>query len=62
MVNVAPSIAFHGYVFARTGYGTAARSYVHAFHEAAIDMSVVSMDHYNPHPVLDPLVTTCLSC
>jgi glycosyltransferase involved in cell wall biosynthesis len=59
-VKAAPSIAFHGYVYARTGYGTAARSYIHAFHEAKIDMSVISMDHYNPHPVLDPLVTSCL--
>jgi glycosyltransferase involved in cell wall biosynthesis len=60
METASPSIAFHGYVFARTGYGTAARSYVHAFHEAAIDMSVVSMDSYDPHPVLDSLVTSYL--
>ena len=61
MVKVAPSIAFHGYVFARTGYGTAARAYVHAFQKASIDMSVASMDRYNPHPVLDPLVTPYLN-
>lgn len=60
-MKAVPRIAFHGYVFARTGYGTAARSYVHAFQKAAIDTSVVSMDHYNAHPILDPLVTSCLN-
>jgi len=39
-----PLVQFYGYVYARTGYGTAARGYVHAMDEAGIDLSVVSLD------------------
>jgi glycosyltransferase involved in cell wall biosynthesis len=60
MENHTPSILFHGYVFAATGYGTASRSYIHAFHDASIDFSVADMSKYEQRFVPDALVASCL--
>jgi glycosyltransferase involved in cell wall biosynthesis len=61
MENGIPSIAFYGYVFAPTGYGTAARSYIHAFHHASIDLSVANLSTSRRQFVPDPLVASCLN-
>ena len=51
-----PEVAYYGYVLARTGYGTAARGYVHALDTASVPMSIVSLDRF-PHPELsDPVI------
>ncbi|WP_420238077.1 glycosyltransferase [Telmatobacter bradus] len=42
-------LQFYGYVYARTGYGSAARNYVKAFDAAGINLSVVSLDS-RPRP------------
>jgi glycosyltransferase involved in cell wall biosynthesis len=51
-----PEVAFYGYVFAPTGYGTAARGYVHAMHAASIPLSIVSLDREPHRPLRDPIV------
>jgi glycosyltransferase involved in cell wall biosynthesis len=51
-----PAVAYFGYVFARTGYGTATRNYVHALHEARVPMSVVNLGHVSPLKCPDPVV------
>ncbi|MDR3750538.1 MAG: glycosyltransferase [Terracidiphilus sp.] len=61
MENNIPGIEFHGFVFAPTGYGTAARSYIHAFHNAAIDLSVSNLSKSRQQTVTDPLVASCLN-
>jgi glycosyltransferase involved in cell wall biosynthesis len=53
-------IAFAGYVFAPTGYGAAARSYVHALHSTSMDLCVVNRSTHRQHLVPDPLVTSLL--
>ena len=50
-----PGLIYHGPVFDSSGYGQAARAYVHAFHEAGIDLSVVSLTRGEPQ-IRDPLV------
>lgn len=61
MVNQTPKIYFYGCVFAPSGYGTAARAYIHALQDAATDMSVISTDRFPSGLVLDPLVASCMS-
>jgi glycosyltransferase involved in cell wall biosynthesis len=48
-------------MFAPTGYGTAARAYVHAFHQASIDMSVTDISFVPERYVRDPLVNYYLN-
>jgi glycosyltransferase involved in cell wall biosynthesis len=36
---------YYGYIFEPTGYGEAARAYIHALHQAGINLSVVSLGH-----------------
>ena len=48
-MDTSPLLQFYGYVYARTGYGTAARSYVKAFDAAGVNLSVVSLDS-KPRP------------
>lgn len=60
MEDTAPKIAFYGYVFARTGYGTAARGYVHAFDAARIPVDIVSLDPTPNHRPYDPLIQSNL--
>jgi glycosyltransferase involved in cell wall biosynthesis len=51
-----PAVAFFGYVFARTGYGTAARNYVYALHDAHVPMSIVNLGFLSPLKCPDPVV------
>jgi glycosyltransferase involved in cell wall biosynthesis len=51
-----PAVAFFGYVFARTGYGTAARNYVYALHNAHVPMSIVNLGFHSPLKCIDPVV------
>jgi len=60
MGNKIPNIFFYGNVLSHSGYGTAARAYIHALHDAATDMSVISTDQFPSGLVLDPLVTSCM--
>jgi glycosyltransferase involved in cell wall biosynthesis len=56
-----PSVLFNGYVFSATGYGTAARAYVHAFHRANIGLSVIDRAHEQCRNIPDPLVDSLLN-
>ena len=49
------AVAYHGHVFDASGYGQAARAYIHALHAAGIQLSVTDL---SPHArqVRDPLV------
>jgi glycosyltransferase involved in cell wall biosynthesis len=49
---------YYGYVFEPTGYGEAARAYIHALHQAGINLSVVSLG--NRQFVRDSLVESLL--
>ena len=57
MANVVEEIGiiYYGYVFDASGYGNAARSYIHAMHKAGIRLSVVDLAGRRPQ-VLDELV------
>ena len=37
------SVIYYGYVFDASGYGEAARAYIHALHTAGVDVSVVDL-------------------
>jgi glycosyltransferase involved in cell wall biosynthesis len=56
-----PGIAFFGYVFAPTGYGTAARSYIHALRAASVNLSVINRSRYPQQFVPDALVSSLLN-
>ncbi len=49
------SVKYYGYVFDASGYGHAARAYIHALHAVGIDLSVVDLTQRSPQ-VDDPLV------
>jgi 2-polyprenyl-3-methyl-5-hydroxy-6-metoxy-1,4-benzoquinol methylase len=49
------SLVYYGHVFDATGYGEAARGYVHALHSAGVRLSVVNLDKHQPQ-VRDDLV------
>jgi glycosyltransferase involved in cell wall biosynthesis len=53
-----PGIVFHGYVHEPTGYGAAARAYVHALHSAGIPMSIHNLG--GRKRVSDPLIESLL--
>jgi len=61
MADSTPQLAFYGYVFAGTGYGTAARAYVHALIRAAVPLSIVSLDRFHQQGLHDPIVFSCLA-
>lgn len=61
MKNQPPGIRFYGWVSSYTGFGTAARAYIHAFHAASIDMSVTNLDFIERPFVQDPLVASYVS-
>lgn len=48
-------IKYYGYVFDSTGYGNAARAYIHALDSAGVSLSVVNLSN-NGKQVDDPLV------
>ena len=60
MSRPVPRIAFGGYVYLATGFGTAARSYIHALHGANIPMTVLNRSASPRHSVVDPLVESLL--
>jgi 2-polyprenyl-3-methyl-5-hydroxy-6-metoxy-1,4-benzoquinol methylase len=49
------NVVYYGYVFDASGYGNAARAYIHALHEAGIALSVVDLANRG-HQVHDALV------
>ncbi len=54
-------VGFYGPVSQISGYGTAARTYVHALHRAGVEVSVIDLDFFGPDlEVKDPLVHTLL--
>jgi len=53
-------VEYAGYIFAPTGYGTAARAYVHALHCADVDLTVTNRSTREFRMVVDPLVTSLL--
>ncbi len=61
MNSSASGIVFSGHVFSYTGFGTASRSYIHAFDRASIPMSVIDLDIHKQVTVPDALVTSCLN-
>jgi glycosyltransferase involved in cell wall biosynthesis/SAM-dependent methyltransferase len=54
------SVKYYGYVFDASGYGHAARAYIHALHSAGIDVSVVDLAE-RPAQVDDVLVASLLN-
>lgn len=52
-------LAYYGHVFDSTGYGNAARAYIHAFHQAGIHLAVTDLAGHPPQ-VRDPLVESLL--
>jgi glycosyltransferase involved in cell wall biosynthesis len=48
-------LVYHGHVFDASGYGSAARAYIHALHSAGIELSVVDLSHHQ-RQVRDELV------
>jgi ADP-heptose:LPS heptosyltransferase len=52
-------LVYHGEVFNPSGYGAAARAYVHALHEAGVRVSVVNTGGA-PADVRDPLIESLL--
>ncbi|HEX8129156.1 MAG TPA: glycosyltransferase [Pyrinomonadaceae bacterium] len=50
------SLVYYGYVFDASGYGQAARGYIHALHRAGIKLSVVDLAANRPRQVRDELV------
>ena len=52
-------IMYHGHVFDASGYGQAARAYVHAFDRAGLDVAVADLSGHAPQ-VRDPLAESLL--
>ncbi|MDQ1613880.1 MAG: hypothetical protein QOG00_3811 [Pyrinomonadaceae bacterium] len=50
------SLVYYGYVFDASGYGQAARGYIHALERAGIKLSVVDLAAHRPRQVRDELV------
>jgi ADP-heptose:LPS heptosyltransferase/2-polyprenyl-3-methyl-5-hydroxy-6-metoxy-1,4-benzoquinol methylase len=49
------SLAYHGHVFDASGYGNAARAYIHALHSAGVELSVMDLSRHR-RQVSDELV------
>jgi ADP-heptose:LPS heptosyltransferase len=52
---------YYGYVFDASGYGQAARAYIHALHTAGVKVSVIDIGA-QPAQTEDALVTSLLGC
>ena len=52
-------LVYHGHVFDTSGYGNAARAYIHALHAAGVELSVEDLSGHAPQ-VADPLVESLL--
>jgi glycosyltransferase involved in cell wall biosynthesis len=51
-------VAFLGFVYSHSGYGTAARAYIHALHNADLNLSIFDCDKQAKRAILDPLVAS----
>jgi hypothetical protein len=51
-------LAYHGYAFDASGYGQAARAYIHALHRAGVELSIVDLAAHRPRQVEDSLVAS----
>jgi ADP-heptose:LPS heptosyltransferase/glycosyltransferase involved in cell wall biosynthesis/SAM-dependent methyltransferase len=58
--NEAINVAYYGYVFDASGYGQAARAYLHALHQAGIALTVVDLASSRARQVEDPLVDSLI--
>jgi ADP-heptose:LPS heptosyltransferase len=58
--NETIKLAYHGYAFDASGYGHAARAYIHALHGAGVELSVVDLAGDRPRQVGDPLVASLI--
>lgn len=52
-------VVYFGHVFSCTGYGTAARAYIHTLHQASVPVSVIDLDPSLPKFVPDSFVISC---
>lgn len=59
MKNQPLSLTYYGYVFDASGYGRAARDYIHALHAAGVKMSVVDLADRSKQ-INDPLVESLI--
>ncbi len=53
------NLVYYGHVFDASGYGQAARAYVHALHDAGVGLSVVNLSN-SGRQVQDPLIESLL--
>ena len=53
-------LAYYGYVFDASGYGQAARAYLHALHQAGIELTVIDLASNRARQVEDPLVASLI--
>jgi ADP-heptose:LPS heptosyltransferase/glycosyltransferase involved in cell wall biosynthesis/SAM-dependent methyltransferase len=53
-------LAYYGYVFDASGYGQAARAYLHALHQAGIELTVIDLAGNRARQVEDPLVASLI--
>jgi glycosyltransferase involved in cell wall biosynthesis len=53
------SLVYYGYVFDASGYGHAARAYIHALHSAGVELSVVDLANH-PRQVRDEVVESLI--
>ena len=56
--NETITVAYYGYVFDASGYGHAARAYLHALHQAGIRLTVIDLAGNRRRQVKDPLVAS----
>jgi ADP-heptose:LPS heptosyltransferase len=54
------NVAYYGYVFDASGYGQAARAYIHALHEAGVELRVIDLAAHRTRQVEDPLVSSLM--
>ena len=60
IINEMIGLAYYGYVFDASGYGQAARAYLHALHQAGIELTVIDLAGNRPRQVEDPLVASLI--
>lgn len=60
MNDAAPRVQFGSCFFAPTGYGTAARAYLHAMHDAGVELSLDNLSIHKQRFVPDPLALSLL--
>jgi len=56
-------LVYHGYVFDACGYGQAARAYIHALHDAGVNIAVVNLSKQGRQvqdSLVESLVTRCI--